>query len=116
MGVSLDDFGTGYSSLSYLRRLPVDTLKIDRSFIQNIETDPEDAALTRGIVDLGKALGLRIVAEGVETEEQRALLAEWSCDEMQGFLFSPAVAADRAIALWRDRNEDPPRGSAATAS
>ncbi len=104
MRVSLDDFGTGYSSLSYLRRLPVDTLKIDRAFTQSIETNPEDAALTRGIVDMAKALGLRIVAEGVETEGQRALLAEWKCDEMQGYLYSPAVPPDKAIALWRERN------------
>jgi len=104
MRVSLDDFGTGYSSLSYLRRLPVDTLKIDRAFTQSIETNPEDAALTRGIVDLAKALGLRIVAEGVETEGQRDLLAEWKCDEMQGYLYSPAVPPDKAIALWRERN------------
>ena len=101
MRVALDDFGTGYSSLSYLRKLPVDILKIDRSFIQHIEDKAEDAALTGGIIAMGKALGLRIVAEGAETEGQRDLLTEWQCDEMQGFLFSPAVRAHEAEALWR---------------
>lgn len=101
MQVALDDFGTGYSSLSYLRRLPVDTLKIDRTFIKDIEDRPEDAALTRGIIALGQALGLRSVAEGVETEGQRARLAEWECDQMQGYLFSRPLPVPELEELWR---------------
>ena len=81
---SLDDFGTGYSSLSYLRSLPVDTLKIDMAFVRNIAHNEEDAALTAAIVSMGKARGLRVIAEGVETAEQRRLLTSFGCDEIQG--------------------------------
>lgn len=91
IAVSIDDFGTGYSSFAYLRQLPVDALKIDRSFVDGIERDPEAAALTASIVAMGRALGLRTIAEGVETDGQRALLAGFGCDEMQGFLFSRPV-------------------------
>ncbi len=97
MGIrlSLDDFGTGYSSLSYLRRLPIDTLKLDSSFVQNISTDPDDSALVGSIIAMARVLGLRVVVEGVETEEQRDLLHELGCDEIQGFLIStPVPAAD----------------------
>ena len=97
--VALDDFGTGYSSLSYLRRLPVDTVKIDRSFIQDIECRDDAAALTASIIQMTKALGLKTVAEGVEEEGQRALLRDWKCDEFQGFLFSRPVDAASAEAL-----------------
>ncbi|MCP5059844.1 MAG: EAL domain-containing protein [bacterium] len=100
MRVALDDFGTGYSSLSYLRRLPVDTLKIDRMFIKDIENEPEDAALTRGIIALGRALGLHSVAEGVENEAQRAQLADWKCDQMQGYLFSKPLPVAEFEELW----------------
>jgi diguanylate cyclase (GGDEF)-like protein len=93
--VSVDDFGTGYSSFAYLRQLPVDALKVDRSFVDGIERDAEGAALTASIVSMGRALGLRVIAEGVETEGQRVLLAGFGCDEMQGFLFSAAVPADQ---------------------
>jgi diguanylate cyclase (GGDEF)-like protein/PAS domain S-box-containing protein len=96
IAVSLDDFGTGQSSLSYLRRLPVDTVKIDMSFVHNISHSEEDARLTAAIVAMGKARGLCVVAEGVETEAQRRLLAQWGCDEIQGFLVSPAVPAAEA--------------------
>jgi diguanylate cyclase (GGDEF)-like protein len=99
MSISLDDFGTGQSSLSYLRRLPVDTLKVDMSFVRNIEHSPQEARLTAAIVSLGRARGLRVVAEGVETEAQRSLLASWDCDEIQGFLISPALPPDEAILL-----------------
>jgi diguanylate cyclase (GGDEF)-like protein len=101
ISIALDDFGTGYSSLSYLRRLPVDTLKIDRSFIAPITRSADAAALTRSIVAMGKALGLRVVAEGVESEEQRALLAEWRCDEIQGYVIAPALAPAEALARLR---------------
>jgi len=105
VSVSLDDFGTGYSSLSYLRTLPVDTLKIDMAFVRSIATNREDAALTAAIVSMGKARGLRVVAEGVETEEQRELLASFGCDEIQGFLISAAVPAAEASRLEPRRND-----------
>jgi diguanylate cyclase (GGDEF)-like protein len=101
VSIALDDFGTGYSSLSYLRRLPVDTLKIDRSFVTPITRSGDAAALTRSIVAMGKALGLRVVAEGVESEEQRALLADWRCDEIQGFVFAPPMPGPDVLARLR---------------
>jgi len=91
--VALDDFGTGYSSLSYLRRLPIDTVKIDQSFIRNVDEDSEDAALAAAMISLAKVLQLRVVVEGVETEAQHAFLREIGCDEVQGFLISAAVPA-----------------------
>ncbi|MDD4836978.1 MAG: EAL domain-containing protein [Dethiosulfovibrio sp.] len=95
MGISIDDFGTGYSSMSYLKRFPVRRLKIDRSFISGIADDQDDLAITEAIITLGHALGKELVAEGVETEEQRDLLKGMSCDVLQGFLYSPPVPADR---------------------
>ncbi len=95
MGISIDDFGTGYSSMSYLKRFPVRRLKIDRSFISGIADDQDDLAITEAIITLGHALGKELVAEGVETEEQRDLLKGMSCDILQGFLYSPPVPADR---------------------
>ncbi len=96
MGVSIaiDDFGTGFSSLSYLARLPVDTLKIDRSFVIDMTAGPEGLALVSTIINLAHSLNLKVVAEGVETEEQSRLLRLLSCDEMQGYWFSPPVARD----------------------
>jgi EAL domain-containing protein (putative c-di-GMP-specific phosphodiesterase class I) len=84
---SLDDFGTGYSSLSYLRRLPLDELKIDRSFFSNLLVDEKDAAIVRTIVVLAKNLGLGLIAEGVENEAQRAVLASYGCSVYQGYLY-----------------------------
>jgi len=98
--VAIDDFGTGYSSLAYLRRLPVDTLKIDRSFVQHIEESRGDAALAAAIVSMGRALDLKLVAEGVETAGQRELLRGWGCDELQGFVFSPALPPAALEELW----------------
>ena len=96
MGVSvaIDDFGTGFSSLSYLSKLPVDTLKIDRSFILDMTVGPQGMALVSTIINLAHALRLKVVAEGVETEEQSRLLRLLGCDEMQGFLFSEALPGD----------------------
>jgi diguanylate cyclase (GGDEF)-like protein len=99
LSIALDDFGTGYSSLSYLRRLPVDTLKMDGSFIRSITADAEAAALTRSIVAMGKALGLRVIAEGVERPEQQALLEKWGCHEIQGYLVGAPVPATDALAM-----------------
>jgi len=99
--LAVDDFGTGYSSLSYLHRLSIDTLKVDRSFVTNLPDDENCVAIARAIVGLGKSLHLQLVAEGVETPEQRAFLRELGCDLMQGFLFSrplPAAEFDRLIA------------------
>ena len=91
--IAIDDFGTGHSSLSYLSRLPIDVIKIDQSFIQDLCTDPNGAAIARSIIVMAHNLKLRVIAEGVETEEQLAFLSQQQCDEMQGFLFSKPVPA-----------------------
>jgi diguanylate cyclase (GGDEF)-like protein len=100
--LAIDDFGTGFSSLSYLRKFPLDALKIDKSFVDDITTSPEDAVIVASIVGLAHALGLEVIAEGVETENQLAALAATSCDLFQGFLYAPALTAtelvERAVA------------------
>lgn len=100
VGLAIDDFGTGYSSLEYLRRLPVDTIKIDRSFINGIEHDRDGAVLASTIVMMGRSLRLRTVAEGVETEGQLRALADFGCDEIQGYLLSPPLEPERLQAFW----------------
>jgi diguanylate cyclase (GGDEF)-like protein len=104
MGValSLDDFGTGYSSLAHLKRLPVSEIKIDRSFVLRMDADPDDAAIVRSIVDLADALGLRVVAEGVETAAAWATLAEMGCPVVQGYFVAPPMSAPRLTA-WLAR-------------
>jgi diguanylate cyclase (GGDEF)-like protein len=97
--VSIDDFGTGYSSLSTLKRLPVDTLKIDRSFVRDLPSGEEDRAITEAIVSMARSLGLTLVAEGVETKAQVEYLRERGCDELQGFYFSRPVPA-RQLEAW----------------
>lgn len=97
--ISIDDFGTGYSSLGYLKRLPINTLKIDRSFVSDIPADHDDAAIAMAIISMAHNLGIRVVAEGVETAEQRAFLVEHHCDAMQGYYFSRPLPADEAARL-----------------
>jgi EAL domain-containing protein (putative c-di-GMP-specific phosphodiesterase class I) len=89
--LSVDDFGTGYSSLSYLRRLPVDEVKIDRSFVHNMVAEPDDAAIVRSIVELSRTLSLRVVAEGVEDAATWQALADLGVDEIQGWIVSRAI-------------------------
>ncbi len=97
--VAMDDFGTGYSSLNYLKRMPLDILKIDRSFIMGIESDERDASIVSTIITLGQSLGLAVVAEGVETQQQLAMLRDMRCDEVQGYLFSRPVPAQQVADL-----------------
>jgi diguanylate cyclase (GGDEF)-like protein len=96
---SLDDFGTGYSSLAYLKRLPLDQLKIDRAFVRDMLADAASSAIAQAIVSLSRAMGLSLLAEGVETEEQRVCLAGLGCDAYQGYLFSPPVPAEKFAQL-----------------
>ena len=99
MGVTLaiDDFGTGYSSLAYLSKLPVDEIKIDKSFVLDMINDPQAAVIVRSTIDLGHNLGLKVVAEGVETQEVWDILTKWGCDAAQGYYMSKPLPADELM-------------------
>jgi len=107
--LAIDDFGTGYSSLAHLKRFPIDTLKVDRSFIREVPNDAEDRAIAEAIIAMGKTLSLTVVAEGVETPEQQAFLSDRHCDEMQGYYFSTPVAAQDFAELLREYSPKPLR-------
>ena len=107
--IAIDDFGTGFSSLSQLQQLPIDEIKIDRSFVMRMETDHNDAALVRSIVDLGRNLGLRVTAEGVESESVLRSLRQLGCDYAQGFhVGRPAVAEECRRVLEASQPSAPP--------
>jgi EAL domain-containing protein (putative c-di-GMP-specific phosphodiesterase class I) len=100
--IFLDDFGTGYSSLSYLRRFPIDTLKMDQSFVREVTENPDDAAIARAIISMAHALNMQVTAEGVETKEQFEFLRAEGCDSVQGHLFSKAVPAEELAEILRE--------------
>lgn len=102
VNIAIDDFGTGYSSLSYLSQLPIDRLKVDRSFVQRMTGDKRDAGIVKTVVSLAHGLGMGVIAEGVETEQQLLMLAEMQCDEAQGYLLGRPAAADRVQAMLAD--------------
>jgi EAL domain-containing protein (putative c-di-GMP-specific phosphodiesterase class I) len=97
--LSIDDFGTGYSSLSYLRKLPASQIKIDRSFVQDLETEPDARSIVLAVIKLSHALGLEVVAEGVETVAQQDILKQLECDQLQGFLYAKPMSATH-LQLW----------------
>jgi diguanylate cyclase (GGDEF)-like protein/PAS domain S-box-containing protein len=101
--LAIDDFGTGYSSLAQIKRFPIDTIKVDRSFIRDIPRNPEDRAITEAIISMGKSMGLTVVAEGVETEQQQSFLRDHACDEMQGYYFSKPIDPEQFAELMRQQ-------------
>jgi EAL domain-containing protein (putative c-di-GMP-specific phosphodiesterase class I) len=106
--LAIDDFGTGYSSMSLMKQFPIDTIKIDRSFVRDLAENEEDRAIATAIISMGKALGLTVVAEGVETSEQDAFLRRHECDELQGYLFSRPVPAGEIPPLLAPLMASPP--------
>ncbi|MBC8055768.1 MAG: EAL domain-containing protein [Rhizobiales bacterium] len=105
--ISLDDFGTGYSNLSYLRKLPIDVVKIDRSFVHDVTAAPQDVSMTRAVINMAHSLQKKVLAEGVETEGQLTLLIANRCDQMQGYYFSPPVPADAVAEMLREHRQLP---------
>jgi CheY-like chemotaxis protein len=101
--LSLDDFGTGYSSLSYLKRFPLDQLKVDQSFIRDVTSNPEDAAIVKAVISIGNSMGLELVVEGVETLAQLEWLRRHRCEKIQGYYFSPPLPATDFEQMLRDR-------------
>ena len=99
VSLSIDDFGTGYSSLSYLRKLPAKQLKIDRSFVQDLEREEDAKSIVKAVIKLSHALGLEVVAEGVETKGQQDILRELGCDQLQGFLYAKPMSATH-LQMW----------------
>ena len=111
MRIAIDDFGTGFSSLGQLRRFPIDVIKVDRSFVQGVEHDAKDAAITANVVSLAHALGLVAIAEGIETDGQLASMRELGCDLAQGYLFARPASADdvgRTLAAGREGTKPVP--------
>ena len=101
ISISLDDFGTGYSSLAYLKKLPIHKLKIDQSFVKGLADDDSDRAIVSAIISMGRAMHIEVVAEGVETATQQAVLQQMQCDHYQGFLCAPGLPAEEFRALLR---------------
>ena len=111
VGVSIDDFGTGYSSLSYLKQFDIDCLKIDQSFVRNLDHDKNDLALCEAIIVMAHKLGIKVIAEGVETETQHQLLKDFDCDYGQGYFYSRPVPADDFETLFCERPAKAKSGS-----
>jgi EAL domain-containing protein (putative c-di-GMP-specific phosphodiesterase class I) len=105
VGISIDDFGTGYSSLSYLKRYPINSLKIDRSFVSDVATNAADAGIVRAVVEMAHGMKLNVIAEGVETKDQFAHLQKYGCDEMQGYWFSRPLPVDAISSLLAEEQK-----------
>ncbi len=101
--ISMDDFGTGYSSLNYLKRFPIDTLKLDQSFVREITSSPTDAAIATAVISMAHTLNLKVIGEGVEKEDQFEFLQKQGCDYIQGYLFSPPLAVENLEAYLAER-------------